>query len=68
MWPYSSPRKSSGTVAQVADDGQIEATLSLSAGFRGAPVFTSSGDFVGAVSATEDGIARITGCKELRDL
>jgi hypothetical protein len=49
MWPYSSPRKSSGGFERVADDGLLEAALSVTGGFHGGPVFTDKGEFVGMV-------------------
>lgn len=37
----------------------LEASLNLTDGFRGAPVFAGDGAFVGMVSETDGGVCRI---------
>jgi hypothetical protein len=59
MWPYGSPRRTSGAVAQVTDDGLIEAALGAAGGFHGGPVFTDKGGFVGMVSEGDGRSGRI---------
>ena len=67
-WPYETSRKASGNLERIREDGVLEAKISISDGFRGAPTFTGSGDFVGMVCEAGGGICRIIPVEELLTL
>ena len=58
-WPYETSRKASGRLDRIRDDGVLEASMTLGDGFRGAPTFTGSGEFVGMVCETGEWSCRI---------
>lgn len=67
-WPYGSPRRISGPVERIADDGLVEAAFTPSDGLLGGPVFTDNGDFVGMVVGTNGRAARIHSRQDLLGL
>ena len=68
VWPYGSPRRSSGPVERVAEDGLLEAAFTPGDGLAGGPVVTDKGDFVGMVVGTRDRSARIQPRRDLLSL
>ena len=67
-WPYETSRTASGRLDRIRDDGVLEASMTVSEGFRGAPTFTDGGDFVGMVCEAGQGSCRILPAEQLLTL
>ena len=67
-WPYESPRRSSGQIEQVGEDGLLHAGLAPADGLVGAPVVTDKGDFVGMMVGSSGRSARIQSRRDLLGL
>ena len=64
-WPYETSRKASGRLDRIREDGVLEASMTLGDGFRGAPTFAGSGEFVGMVCETGEWSSRILPAEQL---